>query len=826
MNKISIPFVKKTTRDFIRQVRAAKTAAEERAIISKESAMIRNAFREEDKVNAQSNMAKLLFIHLMGYPSYFGQVESVKLIASPNFSDKRMGYLSLVILLSEDNDIFLLVTNTLKSDLNSKEHYVAGLALTAAANVCSEAMARDIFTDACLCMVRVLSKVPELTEDMIKSLPTLLGDEDHGVLISATSLTYYILKKNPAYIPKFRKLVPRLIKKMKVIISSGFKSEYNVGGVPDPFLQVEMLKLLCLLATHDTESSDALGDLLAFIATKTDSSCMAGNAVLYETVKTIMSIEAASGQRVLGANILGKFLLHSDSNIRYMAEVDHAAVSRHRGTIIGCLKESDPSIRRRALEVVFALVNLKNVEELVRELLNYLTVADDTERPELISRITSLVQQYAPSSLWQVDTLLAVLQVSGRYANEEVTSALISIVGNEEDALASYTIHKLFLFAQRDLTQVSLTQVAVWCIGEYGEELLEDYYDAARQQQLDAVSETAVLDLLERVLKTPAVDAMTKTMVLTALAKLADRFSEEALPRITALLKPFETSCVLQAQERACEYAALLSEEGAAVRQTVLDRMPPLDIDNAKARRAEEESEESEDSDTDSEEGESAKPAKPVKAAKAAKPAQPVNLMDDLLGLGAAPAGDSLGSDLAGVMDILGSVTAPAAPAAPATDPMDFSSILGTTGTTGTTGTNATAESEVVDYASPATVETSDPSTLTAFEEDGVKVVFKMKKGDDDSDTIIKATISNSNSADLEEFSMQAAVPKYMKVQMKPISDPVIPANNEDVSTQLIRIRNNAFGEKASVLKLRITYELNGESVTKVATVDEIPDHL
>ena len=76
-----------------------------------------------------------------------------------------------------------------------------------------------------------------------------------------------------------------------------------------------------------------------------------------------------------------------------------------------------------------------------------------------------------------------------------------------------------------------------------------------------------------------------------------------------------------------------------------------------------------------------------------------------------------------------------------------------------------------------------------------MKVVFKMKKGDDDSDTIIKATISNSNSADLEEFSMQAAVPKYMKVQMKPISDPVIPANNKNVSTQLIRIRNNAFGE-------------------------------
>ena len=41
--------------------------------------------------------------------------------------------------------------------------------------------------------------------------------------------------------------------------------------------------------------------------------------MLYETVRTIMSIDAVSGQRVLGANILGKFLLHSDSNIRYVA---------------------------------------------------------------------------------------------------------------------------------------------------------------------------------------------------------------------------------------------------------------------------------------------------------------------------------------------------------------------------------------------------------------------------------------------------------------------------------------------------------------------------
>ena len=47
------------------------------------------------------------------------------------------------------------------------------------------------------------------------------------------------------------------------MISAGFKSEYNVGGVPDPFLQVEMLKLLCMLARNDAKSSEMLVEVLA-----------------------------------------------------------------------------------------------------------------------------------------------------------------------------------------------------------------------------------------------------------------------------------------------------------------------------------------------------------------------------------------------------------------------------------------------------------------------------------------------------------------------------------------------------------------------------------
>ena len=53
-------------RDLIRKVRACKTAAEERAVIAKESAMIRTAIREEQEHYRHRNVAKLLFMHMLG----------------------------------------------------------------------------------------------------------------------------------------------------------------------------------------------------------------------------------------------------------------------------------------------------------------------------------------------------------------------------------------------------------------------------------------------------------------------------------------------------------------------------------------------------------------------------------------------------------------------------------------------------------------------------------------------------------------------------------------------------------------------------------------
>jgi AP-1 complex subunit gamma-1 len=90
--------------------------------------------------------------------------------------------------------------------------------------------------------------------------------------------------------------------------------------------------------------------------------------------------------------IIGRFLLNRDNNIRYVAlnslsrvvNEDIAAVQRHRNTIVDCLKDSDVSIRTRALELIYQLVNETNVVSLTTELLNYLVVVPTDQRQSLV----------------------------------------------------------------------------------------------------------------------------------------------------------------------------------------------------------------------------------------------------------------------------------------------------------------------------------------------------------------------------------------------------------------------------------------------------------
>ena len=241
---------------------------------------------------------------------------------------------------------------------------------------------------------------------------------------------------------------------LKALVTTGYSPEHDVSGITDPFLQVKILRLLRLLGKGDAQASETMNDILAQVryvssatrrfadgttnqvATNTDSSKNVGNSILYETVMTVLEIEADSGLRVMAINILGKFLSNRDNNIRcvfvypsltefhliccsYVAlntlnkvvTIDTNAVQRHRNIILDCLRDGDISIRRRALELSYALINEGNVRILIRELLAFLEVADDEFKLGMTTQICLAAERFAPNKRWHIDTVLRVLKL-------------------------------------------------------------------------------------------------------------------------------------------------------------------------------------------------------------------------------------------------------------------------------------------------------------------------------------------------------------------------------------------------------------------------------
>lgn len=66
----------------------------------------------------RNNVAKLLYLFTLGERTHFGQVECLKLLASPRFADKRLGHLATSLLLDEKQEVLTLVTNSLKKYMN------------------------------------------------------------------------------------------------------------------------------------------------------------------------------------------------------------------------------------------------------------------------------------------------------------------------------------------------------------------------------------------------------------------------------------------------------------------------------------------------------------------------------------------------------------------------------------------------------------------------------------------------------------------------------------------------------------------------------------
>jgi AP-1 complex subunit gamma-1 len=442
---------------------------------------------------------------------------------------------------------------------------------------------------AALCAMRIARKVPDLQEHFVEKAKALLSDRNHGVLLCGLTLVTSMCEADEAeggeegIVEMFKPVMPHLVRTLKGLTSSGYAPEHDVSGITDPFLQVKILRLFRVLGQGDATTSEQINDILAQVATNTESSKNVGNSILYEAVLTILEIEADSGLRVLGINILGKFLANKDNNIRYVAlntlvkvvTVEPNAVQRHRNTILECLRDPDISIRRRALDLSFSLIREDNVRVLIRELLAFLEVADNEFKPVMTTQIGIAADRYAPNKRWHIDTMLRVVKLAGNYVKEQILSSFVRLIATSPD-LQTYSVQKLYAALKADITQEALTLAGTWVIGEYGDALLRGgSYE--EEELVKEVKESDIVDLYTTILNSTYANQVVTEYIITSAMKLTTRMSDPAqIDRVRRLMSQRTADLNIEIQQRAVEYANLFGYDD--IRRGVLEKMPPPEI--------------------------------------------------------------------------------------------------------------------------------------------------------------------------------------------------------------------------------------------------------
>lgn len=587
-------------RQLIKRVRACRTAEEERSVINKESAEIRNLSKDPNAPNKARNLCKAIYMQMMGYQTSFMQMSCINLLASSDFTEKRIAYSALPLVIDSTSQVLLLATSTIKKDLQNRDNpEIQALALNAVGDVCTPDMCREISMEvaniiqnsedanvkkrAACAGVYIIKNCPEMIDSYIDKIPLLLEDRTHSVCLCGIYLVLEMISIKPSIIDKIKKYHSMFVKYEKSLLSVSYSPEFDVNGITDPFLQAKILEIMQYTAKDDKELIDELADLFVSVQSITESSKQTGYALQYEIIKAINNLNASSGMKSLSNNILGKFLSSNDYNLKYIAlntlkdvaRKDLASVQKHRSVILEFLKDNDISLQKRALDLIYLIINKNNLKNITRECLIFLPKAEDEIKFELTKKLQDSIVKYSHSYKWEIDSLIKMVINSKGKIYEDVLSQIINSILKVKD-LYIYSAHKAFLAlkVKKNENNPSFAKLCIYIIGELSTYLVNNNTLNCKNEPL-TVSEDDVLNLLQEV-GVKHNNFGNETVVqylLNALVKLFIKFPDKR-NEIENIIKRYKRSYFSEVQSRALEYLLFNKSDKSDMKSQMVSSIP------------------------------------------------------------------------------------------------------------------------------------------------------------------------------------------------------------------------------------------------------------
>eukprot|EP01137_Pigoraptor_chileana_P031775 Opistho-2@20145 len=570
----------------IRAIGEAKSKYEEDRIIVGEIALLKERIGLPDVTPRQMReyLVRLVYCDMLGHDASFGYIHAVKYAQSTALSDKKVGYLAVCLLLHEDHELMILLINTLQRDLKSNNMLEVCAALTAVCRLANAEMVPALLplvesrlTDqreavrkkAVLALQRMHSKAPTIVSGISEQLRRALCDKDPSVMGASLNAFHELAILNPS---TYRDVTPSFVTILKQIIDHRLSREYEYHGVPAPWMQIKLLKILAVLGADDPRTSEKMYEILAETLRRAEGGSHVGYAVVYECIQTITTIYPSPPLIEMGARTLDRFLRSTNNNLKYLGITALAAIvqveprhaAQHQLVVIDCLDDPDETLKRKTLDLLYRMTNPSNVNVIVDRMVSFMRATPDAYiRADLFDRVNRLAERFAPDNIWFLETMVCVLEIAGEVASADVAYNLLRLIAegsdneNADAELKARAVEVCAGLVARTTMPDVLVKVMVWVLGEYG------IYSGI-------ISPDGLVDALCEWLDKPFISTEARGWIVSALTKVVAQLGSVP-PIVLQCIEKHSHSASIDTQQRCRELLELSEDMG------VMATMLPVD---------------------------------------------------------------------------------------------------------------------------------------------------------------------------------------------------------------------------------------------------------
>ena len=343
-----------------------------------------------------------------------------------------------------------------------------------------------------------------ISSDVARIMTDKLSYKESSVMMSVLPGLHELIKLDPE---PYRGLVHYFTNILKQAAEGKLGRSWVVHRAPAPFLQIFLLRLLALLGAGNAQCS---GDMLVVIMDvwrrAVGLASQAGNAILFECMKTATAISPSDTLYSMTLETCSNFLSTTDNNLKCAAieilsrlidDGDAGKVQEYQYEIVKCLHSSDPTLKKRTLDLLFQMTGPSNIDVVFKEVLEYVldSTIDDSSRKSACASLVEVAENFAPSLSWFVECITTMLQRSEGLTPMAAEDSLMKVLKQGSDGtdpagdlmLRHRTCQTYFEMMKQPKIPSSLLRVICWMLGNYGLEAGLSFDDIS----------AAILDVIE-----------------------------------------------------------------------------------------------------------------------------------------------------------------------------------------------------------------------------------------------------------------------------------------------------------------------------------------